>query len=66
MSCFTMEEQTAFNGFTDKSCYTSNVKEEVKIPMSKHCDLYSFGLIAQQICGISRCSLTNDDHLYFF
>lgn len=56
---FTKEEETDFKNYCEKKFYTSNVKNELRIPMSRNCDLYSFGLIALQVCETSSYSIAD-------
>jgi len=58
LNFFTKEEQTEFKNYCEKKFYTSNIKNELKITMSRNCDLYSFGLIMLEVCELSDHSLS--------
>lgn len=59
LNFFTKEEETEFKNYCEKKFYTSNIKNELKITMSRNCDLYSFGLIALEVCEVSSYSLSD-------
>ncbi len=62
MDYFTAEEQAALKQMCRKKEFImNNAKETYSFPMSRNCDIYSFGLIALKMCGISRTALPGKD-----